>query len=102
MAGQAEAYRDDEGKRELARAYAGLPDDLANLHHDPLTAAVAAGWTGTTVSPTPLRPMAGDEAGRWERTTADDPSGLVELVVEVDGPAFTDHWLTTVGALPRG
>lgn len=103
MAGQAEAYRDDEGKRELGRAYAGLPDDLANFHHDPLTAAVAAGWTGATVSPTPLRPMAGDEAGRWERTAADDPAGrLVQLVVEVDGPAFAEHWLTTVGALPRG
>jgi hypothetical protein len=31
---------------ELGRAHAGLPDDIVNFHHDPLTCAVALGWAG--------------------------------------------------------
>jgi purine nucleosidase len=102
MAAQAAAYRDDRGKTSLARANPGLPDDLANFHHDPLAAAVATGWPGVTIETTTLRPVPGDVVARMERTAAPDPAGrLVELVVEVDGPAFAEHWLRTVEALPR-
>jgi inosine-uridine nucleoside N-ribohydrolase len=98
MAAQAEAYRDDEGKTALARANPGLPDDLANFHHDPLAAAVAAGWDGVTIEDTLLRTVAG-EHGRLERAGPDDPGARrVELVVGVDGPAFAAHWLDTVTA----
>jgi purine nucleosidase len=83
MAEQAAAYRDDQGKREIGRAHAGLPDDLANFHHDPLTVAVATGWPGVTT----------------EQVRLDGRD--VELVVDVDGPAFDEHWLTTVEALSR-
>jgi purine nucleosidase len=83
MARQAAAYRDDEGKRALGLAHAGLPDDLANFHHDPLTVAVATGWPGVTVEQVALdgRP--------------------VDLVTGVDGPAFGEHWLSTVESLRR-
>ena len=102
MAAQAEAYRDDRGKTALALAHPGLPDDLANFHHDPLAVAVATGWPGVTVETTTLRPVPGDVVGRMERTAASDPAGrLVDLVVGVDGPAFAEHWLRTVEALPR-
>jgi purine nucleosidase len=103
MAAQAEVYRDELGKRELGRAHAGLPDDLANFHHDPLTAAVATGWPGVAVETVGLRPVPGDPVARLERSAASDPATrLVELVVGVDGPAYGDHWLSTVEALPRG
>ena len=96
MARQAGAYRDDQGKRALRRRYAGLPDDLANFHHDPLAAAVAAGWDGVTIEETYLRTAEG-EHGRLERVGPDDPgSRAVELVVDIDGPAFAEHWLRTV------
>lgn len=98
IAAQAEAYRDDEGKTALARANPGLPDDLANFHHDPLAAAVAAGWDGVTIEQTYLRTVVG-EHGRLERVGPDDPGARrVELVVGVDGPAFADHWLDIVTA----
>jgi inosine-uridine nucleoside N-ribohydrolase len=99
MARQAAAYRDDEGKTALARANPGLPDDLANFHHDPLAAAVAAGWDGVTIEHTILRTVMG-EHGRLERAGPDDPGARrVELVVGVDGPAFAAHWLDTVTAV---
>jgi purine nucleosidase len=97
MAAQAEAYRDDAGKAALAAAHPGLPDDLANFHHDPLAAAVAAGWHGVTVETLHLRTVAGDPSARLERVPAGRPGGRpVELVVGVDGPAFGEHWLRTV------
>jgi hypothetical protein len=98
MARQAAAYRDDRRKRALGRAHAGLPDDLANVQHDPLAAAVAAGWDGMTIEETHLRIVAG-EHGRLERVGPDAPGAqAVELVVGVDGPAFAEHWLDTVTA----
>ena len=98
MARQAEAYRDDQGKRALGRAHAELPDDLANFHHDPLAAAVAAGWDGVTIEETYLRTVAA-EHGRLERVGPDDPGArAVDLVVGVDGPAFAAHWLDMVTA----
>jgi hypothetical protein len=43
-----------------------------------------------------LRTVAG-EHGRLERVGADDPGARkVELVIDVDGPAFAEHWLRTV------
>jgi inosine-uridine nucleoside N-ribohydrolase len=96
MARQAAAYRDDEGKTTLARANPGLPDDLANFHHDPLAAAVAAGWDGVTIEHTILRTVVGEHA-RLERAGPEDPGARrVELVVGVDGAAFAAHWLDTV------
>lgn len=102
LADQAQAHRHAAGRAALAKAFPGLPEDLVNFHHDPLTAAVAAGWPGVTITTTPLRPVTGDRTARLEPTSADDPAGrLVDLVVGVDAPAFGEHWLTTVEALPR-
>lgn len=100
MASQAEAYRDRGGKADIAAAHDGLPDDLVNFHHDPLTAAVATGWPGVTVEHRRLRSADGDPAARLEPAAARNPGGRdVELVVHVDGPAFAEHWLATVVAL---
>lgn len=80
MADQASAYRVDRGRDVLAAHWPGLPDDLANFHHDPLAAAVAVGWTGVRL--------------RVDRSQGRD----VDVVVDVDGPAFAAHWLATVTA----
>ena len=98
MARQAEAYRDDQAKARLARANPGLPDDLTNVQHDPLAAAVAAGWDGVRIEQAYLRTVPG-EHGRLQRVAPDYPGArAVELVVDVDGPAFAEHWLDTVTA----
>jgi hypothetical protein len=44
-----------------------------------------------------LRTAAGDPDGRLEPAGADDRDACdVDLVVDVDGPAFAAHWLDTV------
>jgi inosine-uridine nucleoside N-ribohydrolase len=97
MARQAASYRDDEDKAGAAATHDGLPDDLANFHHDPLAAAVAAGWDGVTVRRQLLRTDPDDPWGRLEVVTTGGRE--VELVTGVDGPAFGEHWLATVEAL---
>ncbi|MCP9490341.1 MAG: nucleoside hydrolase [Solirubrobacteraceae bacterium MAG38_C4-C5] len=49
LARQSEARRDDLRLARLARSHAGLPDDLVNFHHDPVTCAVALGWQGAAI-----------------------------------------------------
>jgi inosine-uridine nucleoside N-ribohydrolase len=93
------AHRDGRGTARLAADHERLPDDLALLLHDPLAAAVAAGWPGVSVESRRLRTAPGDPDGRLEPAAADDPQGRdVGVVVDVDGPAFAEHWLSTVEA----
>jgi inosine-uridine nucleoside N-ribohydrolase len=99
MARQAASYRDDEDKGGLAIAHDGLPDDLANFHHDPLAAAVAAGWDGVTLERRRLRTDPDDRWGRLEDVTTGGRE--VDVVTGVDGPTFGEHWLATVEALRR-
>ena len=83
MADQAAAYRVTRGRDDLAARWPALPDDLANFHHDPLAAAVAVGWHGL----------------RWRRVRLQGRDA--DVVVDVDGPAFAAHWLSTVEGLSR-
>ena len=99
MARQAASYRDDEDKAGLAATHDGLPDDLANFHHDPLAAAVAAGWDGVTVERRRLGTDPDDPCGRLEEVSQGGRE--VDLVTDVDGAAFAEHWLATVEALSR-
>ena len=64
LAGQAEQYAALRDHAGLARAHAGLPDDLLHFLHDPLAVATALGWPGVTVTPTAARAAGGDGGGR--------------------------------------
>jgi inosine-uridine nucleoside N-ribohydrolase len=95
LAQQSEAYARDTGKGELGRTYAGLPDDLVNLHWDPVTCAVALGWTGAVVEEMHLQAIVENEVLRFQP----HPEGrATRVVVEVDGARFTQTWLTAVEA----
>lgn len=90
---QASAYREDAGKADLAAAHPGLPNDLLNFHHDPLTAAVAAGWDGVVVEQVRLVTVEADGALAFRS----DPSGrLTRVVVEVDQERFRHDWAAAV------
>ncbi len=103
MADQTAAYRDDRGTTRLARAHAGLPDDLVAFLHDPLAAAVAVGWDGAALRTMRVRTAPADAHARLEPAAPDDRAGRdVELVVGVEGAAFAEHWLTTVVAAGSG
>jgi inosine-uridine nucleoside N-ribohydrolase len=95
LAKQAEDYAGLRGKAALGRAHAGLPDDLVLSLHDPLACAVAANWPGVTVRTRLLAPALEDGAMVLRADRNGVPMGVAE---SVDGPAFTDAWLSAVEA----
>jgi hypothetical protein len=83
---------------ELGRAHAALPDDLLNFHYDPVACAVAVGWPGAVVEEARLRPVIRDGVLRF----APDPAGHpVRVLVGLDGPAFSQTWLSAVETAQR-
>lgn len=95
LARQSEVYGREQAMAELGRAQAGLPDDLLNIHWDPVACAVALGWPGATVAERHLRPVLEGETLRFQP----DPEGrLTRAVTAVDGAAFGEAWLAAVEA----
>lgn len=95
LARQSEAYARETGKVKLGRTYAGLPDDLLNLHWDPVTCAVALGWSGVVVEEMRLKTILEDEVLRFESDPAGRPT---RVVVDLDGVSFGETWLSAVEA----
>ena len=94
LARQAQAVANEFDNFALGRVHAALPDDLLNFHWDPVTCAVAAGWSGCTVV---------------EQRVAFDPNlpGLLclpeghlsRVVVDIDADAFRETWLGCIERL---
>jgi purine nucleosidase len=99
LARQGEAHGEDHGMAELGRAYAGLPDDLLNFQYDPVACAVAVGWSSAVIKEQRLRPVTEGELLRFQ---PDQDGRLVRVVVDLDGPSFTDAWLAAVEAAQQG
>jgi inosine-uridine nucleoside N-ribohydrolase len=98
LARQTLAHGDEYRMADLGAAHAGLPDDLLNFQYDPVAAAVSVGWAGVTLASERLVPVSQDGVLRF----APDPAGHpVRVLVDVDGPAFTETWLTAVEAAQR-
>ena len=94
LARQARAVAADFNNGALGRAHAALSDDVLNFQWDPVTCAVAAGWSGGSVV---------------EQRVAFDPhlAGLVcspdghlsRVVVDIDVDAFRERWLVCIERL---
>lgn len=98
IARQAEAFAQDERNEErYGRTCAGLPHDIINFQHDPLTCAVALGWDGITVETLPL---ALTLEGDWLRERIDVGGRRMRVVTRVDQRKFSTFWLDTVTSLP--
>jgi inosine-uridine nucleoside N-ribohydrolase len=94
LARQSELYAIDNRRSELAAAHAGLPHDLLNFHHDPLTAAVAVMWSGVETDEMRLKQIVADNGTlRFERSSS---GRRTRVVVDVDSEGFSEHWLTTI------
>jgi purine nucleosidase len=93
IADQAERHADDNGRRDLGRAFPGLPDDLLNFHYDPLACAVALGWEGVAVENIPTHLELRDGRLRMARSTLGTE---LSVATEVDGRRFEEAWLTAV------
>ncbi len=95
LARQGEAHGETYGMAALGRAHAGLPDDLLNFQYDPVTCAVALGWSGATVAEMRLTPV---REGRILRFEPDEAGRPVRVVTDIDGTAFAARWLRAVEA----
>lgn len=98
LADQSEARCADAGMEALGRGHAGLPDDLVNFHHDPLTCAVALGWPGATVETVLLRGVTETYGLRFQPDAGGRPT---QVAVELDGEAFAETWIEAVEAAQR-
>jgi len=98
LARQSLARAQEAGMRELGRAHAALPDDLLNFHFDPVACAVAVGWPGAVVEEARLRAVLEDGVLRFQPDPAGRPT---RVVVDLDGPAFSEAWLTAVETAQR-
>ncbi len=96
LARQAEAYAEAYAMDALGAAYDLLPDDLLNFQYDPVACAVALGWRGAVVEEQRLRTVVDGELLRFQRHADGRP---VNVVTDVDGPAFEEMWLATVERL---
>ncbi|MEV0822045.1 nucleoside hydrolase [Nonomuraea rubra] len=93
LARQCRAYAVDAGMTELGRAHAGLPDDLVNIHWDPVACAVALGWSGAVVQEQRVRTVLEAEQLRFE----EDPGGRrTHVLTGLDAQAFDDTWIEAV------
>jgi inosine-uridine nucleoside N-ribohydrolase len=95
LARQSEVYGREQGMADLGRAHGGLPDDLLNIHWDPVACAVALDWPGVTVVERCLRPVLEGETLRFQ---PDADGRLMRVVTAVDGAAFSETWLAAVEA----
>ena len=95
LAKQSEAHALDAGMAGLGRAHPGLPDDLVNVHWDPVACAVALGWPGAVVDRMSLSPESRDGVLRF---VPDDRGRTVRVLTGVDGEAFGAMWIAAVEA----
>jgi inosine-uridine nucleoside N-ribohydrolase len=98
LARQSEVYASDSGMEARGRDYQRLADDLVNFHWDPLTAAVAAGWSGAAAEDVTL------ETRLEGRTLVlrEAPDGRRHRVVAgIDAESFTEAWLAGVETADR-
>jgi purine nucleosidase len=96
LARQARAHGADYRMSELGRGHAGLPDDLLNFQYDPVACAVALGWPGVTMAAIGLTPTLEGELLRFVRADDDRGAKPFRVVLDVDGCAFSDAWLTAI------
>ena len=95
LAKQARAFAEDEKYEEIyGKTCPRLPADTINFQHDPLTAAIALGWSdGVEISQIPLK----SEVRNGTLYQAIDPNGKpTRVVTGIDGKRFSEFWLETV------
>ncbi len=95
LARQAEAFAEDERMEgRFGKTCAGLPEDHINFHHDPLTCAIALGYSdGVEIRELPL--VLEEEEG-WLHERIDDGGKIFRVVTQIDGPKFSEFWASQV------
>ncbi len=98
LATQSEQHAIDRGLADLARAHAGLANDLVNFHWDPVTGAVALGWPVADVETIALVAELHGEHLEFRPSPNGRPT---RVVTHVDAGAFDDRWFNAIRATCR-
>jgi inosine-uridine nucleoside N-ribohydrolase len=95
IARQAETFAADEKMDAVYGATcARVPDDIVNFQHDPLACAIAVGWNeGVEIEELPI--VVEEEDG-WLRERVDKSGRKMKVVTKIDGPRFSEFWLSLV------
>jgi purine nucleosidase len=95
IARQAEVTaRIDQYEQRYGATCSGLPRDIINFQHDPLTCAIATGWReGVEIETVPLKVEIRD--GWLYEIPASDGIPM-RVVTKVDGNAFNEYWVDTL------
>lgn len=95
IARQSRAWAVERDYARIGREHEALPDDLVNFHHDPLTVALALGWSGATVEARHLMPYIEDGVMSFEPSAS---GREIDVCTGVDSRALTE---TLLDALER-
>lgn len=93
LARQSRVYGADAGMTDLGRAHTALPDDLLNIHWDPVACAVALGWPGAVVGEQSLRTVVEDGVLRFEPGQG---GRGIRVLADLDGESFPGIWIAAV------
>ncbi len=94
LADQLTVWGQDQQWSRIGREHASLPDDLAGIMWDPVTALVASGWTGAGIERIPVTPVTEDGVLHFER---DEEQGrAVDVVTGIDTALFRETFLTAI------
>lgn len=100
VARQADAFAVEEGmESRFGRTCEGLPDDIINFLHDPLACGIALGWNeGVEIQEVSLKSEVKDG---YLFQTSDSNGKKTRVMTRVNGPNFSEFWLSTVCAQRR-
>jgi purine nucleosidase len=94
LARQLRVWGDEQQWQAIGREHAALPDDLAGIMWDPVTALIATGWEGATIEHMTLAPVNNGGILHFER---DSESGrAVDVVTVIDTRAFRDVFVRAI------
>jgi purine nucleosidase len=95
LARQAEAFAADEKmEAKYGEICEGLPADIINFQHDPLTCAIALDWTeGVEIKEAPLII---EEKDGWLHERIDSTGIPIKVVTKIDGSRFSEFWVERI------
>lgn len=94
LAAQLRIWANEQRWQDVGKAHEALPNDLAGIMWDPLTALIATGWEGATVERMALMPIIENGIITFEH---DEKEGRpVDVVTRIDQAAFREIFLSAI------
>lgn len=98
IARQSRARAEDASMARIGRDHPGLPDDLVNIHYDPVAAIVALDWGRAKIERMRLMPYVKNDVMWFEPS---DDGREIDVVTAIDGEGFRELFLDCVEMAQR-